>query len=244
MKTFLNLKQYLILFAAIFSLTSCLKSDDPDFQIGGGACVKQEVTKIPGVDGAEATYSSRFTPLIFVQGYNYEQITSCTVSGGTTMLMGKVDDYGYVWQTTMLSSSPDFPNGTYVITATNVEGEQTQTSASFSSSSQTMKNKLEGSITYASGKLTFEFNKVENATAYRVMAKRSLSDATYFEFIPIQDYTEAQISTGELSLEKSSIDSKITQTGNYDLITVAVVSSNSGNLVYQEGDQVASYPRE
>ena len=96
MKTFLNLKQYLILFAAIFSLTSCLKSDDPDFQIYGGACVKQEVTKIPGVDGEEATYSSKFTPLIFVRGYNYEQITNCTVSGGTTMIMGKVDDYGFI----------------------------------------------------------------------------------------------------------------------------------------------------
>ena len=243
MKTFLNLKQYLILFAAIFSLTSCLKSDDPDFQIYGGACVKQEVTKIPGVDGEETTYSSKFTPLIFVRGYNYEQITNCTVSGGTTMIMGKVDDYGYIWRTSIISSSTDFPTGTYVVTATSVEGEQAQTSASFSSSSQTMKNKLEGSINYSNNKLTFEFNKVENATAYLVVAKSSL-DATFFEFATIQEYTEAQISTGALTLEKSSIDSKIAQAGNYYLITVAIISSNSGNLVYQEGDQFASYTRE
>lgn len=245
MKTILNLKQCLILFAAVFSLTSCLKSDDPDFQIYGGACVKQELTKISGVDGEEATYSSKFKPLIFIRGYNYEQITNCTVSGGTgtTMLMGKVDDYGYIWQTSVISSSTDFPNGTYVVTATDVEGEQAQTSASFSSSSQTMKNKLEGSIAYESNKLTFEFNKVENATAYIVVAKSS-SDATFFEFTTIQEYTEAQISNGALSLEKSSIDSKITQAGKYELTTIAIVSSNSGNLVYQENDKSVSYTRE
>lgn len=159
------------------------------------------------------------------------------------MIMGKVDDYGYIWRTSIISSSTDFPTGTYVVTATSVEGEQAQTSASFSSSSQTMKNKLEGSINYSNNKLTFEFNKVENATAYLVVAKSSL-DATFFEFATIQEYTEAQISTGALTLEKSSIDSKIAQAGNYYLITVAIISSNSGNLVYQEGDQFASYTRE
>ena len=84
---------------------------------------------------------------------------------------------------------------------------------------------------------------MENATAYLVVAKSSL-DATFFEFATIQEYTEAQISTGALTLEKSSIDSKIAQAGNYYLITVAIISSNSGNLVYQEGDQFASYTRE
>ena len=37
MKTILNLKQYVILLVAAFAMTSCLDSDDPDFQfIGGG----------------------------------------------------------------------------------------------------------------------------------------------------------------------------------------------------------------
>lgn len=40
MKTILNLKQYVILLVAAFAMTSCLDSDDPDFQfIGGGGYI-------------------------------------------------------------------------------------------------------------------------------------------------------------------------------------------------------------
>lgn len=242
MKTFLNLKQYLILFAAIFSLTSCLKSDDPDFVVYAYGCVKQDVTEIPGATPEDqATYRSKFTPYLFAQ--SNEALNSCSVSGATVILMKNIDNYGYNWKTSMSSPSSEFPNGNYVVTGTNAGGKQAQMAVSFSSSSKTMGNKLEGNIVYTDGKLTFEFNKVENATAYLVVAKSS-SDATYFEFTPIQEYTEAQISTGALTLEKSSIDSKITQAGKYDLTTIAIVSSNSGNLVYQEGDQSASYTRE
>ena len=35
MKTILNLKQYVILLVAAFAMTSCLDSDDPDFQVIG-----------------------------------------------------------------------------------------------------------------------------------------------------------------------------------------------------------------
>ena len=42
MKTILNLKQYVILLVAAFAMTSCLDSDDPDFQfIGGGGYIIQ-----------------------------------------------------------------------------------------------------------------------------------------------------------------------------------------------------------
>ena len=60
MKTILNLKQYVILLVAAFAMTSCLDSDDPDFQfIGGGGYIIQTVTAVE-----EATITSRFTPMI------------------------------------------------------------------------------------------------------------------------------------------------------------------------------------
>lgn len=48
MKTILNLKQYVILLVAAFAMTSCLDSDDPDFQVvGGGYIIQVNNTSTP-----------------------------------------------------------------------------------------------------------------------------------------------------------------------------------------------------
>lgn len=71
MKTILNLKQYVILLVAAFAMTSCLDSDDPDFQfIGGGGYIIQ-VTP------------TTFFPMI--AAYANEPMTNgCKISNGKT----------------------------------------------------------------------------------------------------------------------------------------------------------------
>ena len=240
MKTFLNLKQCLILFAAVFSLTSCLKSDDPDFQIVAGGYVNQKVTEISGGEGEDVKIESEFTPVVLVQGN--EQIANCTASGSKSMLLGKTNDYGTAWKTISATPFEELPISTYTITGVNAEGKSASTYASFSPT-QGMKNKLKGDIDYNNGVLIFTFSKVENATAYLVIAKSS-SNATYFESFEIKGYTETEAKIGEeLKLEESSIASKITVPGTYRITLAAVISSSNG-MVYQENDKYVSYTKE
>lgn len=246
MKTILNLKQCLILFAAVFSLTSCLKSDDPDFQIFPGGYVIQEVTEIPGGEGEDATYSDRFAPYVIAQAYNYEQIASCSASGGgSTMLMSKADQYGYVWITSIPTYSSAFPKDTYTIQATNAEGEIATNSVSFNLITKQMKGKLKGGINYDSNtkKLSVEFNKVENATEYIVTASTS-SDANLLNTYFIATYTESQIS-GSLSLEESSFAKNLEAGETYYLSTAAIIgSSSTGNIsVIQKGTKTITYTK-
>ena len=236
MKTFLNLKQYLILFAAIFSLTSCLKSDDPAFQIYADGYVEQEVTERPGSgDGEPSTYSNQFTPVLRVQSYDYEPIVTCTVSGGTIM-MSKVNEYGgIVWLSTFATPSAELPKNTYSITAINADNESAPASVSFSSITKEMKGKLNGSIDYdrENKKLSFSFNKVENATEYLVIARES-RDYSLYQAIVVQNFTDP--SEQVLSLEEATFAKNLVAGKTYYFTTIALIGSiSTGFSIMQEG---------
>lgn len=234
MKTFLNLKQCLILFAAVFSLTSCLKSDDPDFQIAATGYINQTVTEEG--EGEDATTTNRFSPVIIVYGNGY--IKSCTASGSSSgiMIPTKLDDYGANWQITSSSSqsSSELPKETYSISATNTDGDPATFSLSFSSITKSMKGKLKGDIVYDSQtkKLTFNFDKVENATEYLLIARTSGS-ASLYQSAVIESYT----AEGEKSLEEATFAKKLAAGNTYTLTIVAITgtSSNGNFRVVQEG---------
>lgn len=227
MKTILNLKQCLILFAAVFSLTSCLKSDDPDFQIYPGGYLEQSVTEI---DGETPTITSKYTPIILVQSVNNDVIQSCTVSGPSTVMMDAVNGYnGLVWLSTMPVPTSELPKSAYSIKASNTKGEEVTTSISFSSITTVMENELISPINYSGKKLTFSFNKVKNATAYILLSSPS-RNASFFQSSVLQVYTESQISAGELSLEEASFASKL-QAGTHYITTAAIIGSVSNNNI-------------
>lgn len=97
MKTILNLKQYVILLVAAFAMTSCLDSDDPDFQVVGTGYVIQSVSEVPGEEET-TTIRSKFTPVIYA-GAN-EPMTKCSVKapGGESILMTQIENFGgYYW---------------------------------------------------------------------------------------------------------------------------------------------------
>ena len=237
MKTFLNLKQYLILFAAIFSLTSCLKSDDPAFQIVATGYINQTVTETG--EGENITEINKFSPVIIVYGNDY--IASCSATGSSSGIMSsaKLDDYGANWQITSLQASSELPKETYSISATNADSDPATFSLSFNTTTQSMEGKLKGSIDYDSQakKLTFEFNKVKNATGYLLLLKSSRG-GTFYQSTILQTYTESQISAGALSLEESSFASKL-DAGTYRITTAAIIGTISSNnisvSVLQEG---------
>ena len=239
MKTFLNLKQYLILFAAIFSLTSCLKSDDPAFQIAATGYINQVVSENSTGEGENVTITSEFTPILYV--YGNEQISNCTVTmPGSLMSTKKLDDYGMVWLSEGVVPSDKLPTDAIAISAANAEGDGASFSMSFTSAKE-MKTKLISPIACnpETKELTFEFNKVENATEYLVVVRESRS-ATLYQSVVVESYTESEISKGKLSLAEATY-AKNLAAGTYIFTTIAITgtSSNAYFGVIQEGSSVS-----
>ena len=128
MKTILNLKQYVILLVAAFAMTSCLDSDDPDFQfIGGGGYIIQ-VTP------------TTFFPMI--AAYANEPMTNgCKISNGkTNVSLTDIEGYQKMGVQTdpnvqqMLATELTDVTGQYTLEATNSEGKTAQTWISLSAS--------------------------------------------------------------------------------------------------------------
>ena len=241
MKTFLNLKQCLILFAAVFSLTSCLKSDDPDFQIVAGGYLQQVVneTSNPGQEGEEPTItvSYEFTPYCLVQ--SSEAMTDCKATGSSgIMSMQQITPYAY--QTRSSTSTPDYSKISYSIIASNASGESASTTVSYQSLDKVMESKFESTISFEGGKgLTVEFNKVKNATAYMVLAKKTTSETLYDGATIVAEFTESDLTnTRELTINEATV-AKNLEAGSYILETAAVINVSSygilGIVVYQKG---------
>lgn len=244
MKTFLNLKQYLILFAATLSLTSCLKSDDPDFQIIAAGYINQVVNEHTVGEGeeAEVTKISLFTPILCIHGNDY--ISSCSVTASSTLMSTrKLDDYGAVWLSEGRPSEK-LPTDAITVSATNAEGETASFSFSFTSSIKEMQDKLVAPIRYnsATKKIEFGFNKVGNATEYLVIIRES-KNASLYQSAVIESYTETQISD-KLELSEDKIPSDL-KAGTYELTTVAITGSSSTGYfgIVQEGESI-SYVKE
>lgn len=227
MKT-LNLKQYLVLFAAIFSLTSCLKSEDPAFQIVATGYINQTVTE--GNEGEANT--NQFMPVITVQSYgSYEPIVSCSASGG--ILMSKISETnGLLWVSTYTTPSLELPKDTYNISAMNADNEPASTSVSFSSITKEMKDKLNGNIKYDGKILSFTFSEVGNADQYIVIARES-KDYSLYQSTIVETYTNA---SGDKALEESTFAKNLVSGKTYYFTTIALIGSiSTGFSVIQEG---------
>ena len=70
------------------------------------------------------------------------------------------------------------PSGTFQITAYNQEEEPAQGVAVINNTTE-MKAKLKGNVEFKDAKITATFNKVEGATDYFVMIKKSSSSTLY-----------------------------------------------------------------
>ena len=160
-------------------MTSCLDSDDPAFQVAGTGYVIQTISEQTASGEEEATITSRFTPIILA-GAN-EPMTKCSVKapGGESILMTQLDGYGGItWvSNTSYGSEMDklpVPSGTFTICAYYQEVERALGVAVINNTTE-MKAKLKGDVEFKDSKITATFNKVEGATDYLVMIKKSRS---------------------------------------------------------------------
>ena len=241
MKTILNLKQYVILLVAAFAMTSCLDSDDPDFQVVGTGYVIQSVSEVPGEEET-TTIRSKFTPVIYA-GAN-EPMTKCSVKapGGESILMTQIENFGgYYWLSNFSynSSMDKLPSGTFKITSYNQEEEPAQGVAVINNTTE-MKAKLKGNVEFKDAKITATFNKVEGATDYFVMIKKSSSSTLYDNAIIVASYKDAALDKSErtITLLESEYSSKVAtlDAGSYYLTIAAAIVSSSFPVLYQESD--------
>ena len=248
MKTILNLKQYVILLVAAFAMTSCLDSDDPAFQVAGTGYVIQTISEQTASGEEEATITSRFTPIILA-GAN-EPMTKCSVKapGGESILMTQLDGYsGITWvsNTSYGSEMDKLPSGTFTITAYNQEEEPAQGVAVINNTTE-MKAKLKGDVEFKDSKITATFNKVEGATDYLVMIKKSRS-SIFYTSITVANYSATELEKADwtVTIDESTYSSKVSslEAGSYFLTIAAAVSSSSGLVLYQESEEYDNFTK-
>ena len=247
MKTLLNLKQCLILLGAIFTMTSCLKSDDPDFQVIGEGYIQQIVVS-EGDD--ENPMVSRFIPIIRAVGYN-GTISACSVTSpdNDRISMTQMTGNQYIWVTNTMLYSPSskLSSGTFTISATTLEGESSTFPVSINNTTE-MKTKLEGSIDLEDKNIRATFNKVEGATNYLVVLKQQRSGYADGVLATLASYTTAEMETvnWNVTINEGTYSSRISglTKGTYYLSIAAAITSSSALLLYQESDAVTAFVQE
>ena len=167
MKTILNLKQYVILLVAAFAMTSCLDSDDPDFQVvGGGYIIQVNNTSTPS-----------FFPMVTISA-NEPMSGGCQVSNGKTNVSLK-DIEGYAKQAVQTDASTQIllakelteVTGQYTIKAVNGAGEAAE--SWFSLSASKGMGALESKIECGDdGKITAYFKLAEEADYYYIFLQK------------------------------------------------------------------------
>lgn len=103
-----------------------------------------------------------------------------------------------------------------------------------------MKAKLKGNVEFKDAKITATFNKVEGATDYFVMIKKSSSSTLYDNAIIVASYKDAALDKSEriITLLESEYSSKVAtlDAGSYYLTIAAAIVSSSFPVLYQESD--------
>ncbi len=241
MKTILNLKQYVILLVAAFAMTSCLDSDDPDFQfIGGGGYIIQ-VTP------------TTFFPMI--AAYANEPMTNgCKISNGkTNVSLTDIEGYQKMGVQTdpnvqqMLATELTNVTGQYTLEATNSEGKTAQTWISLSASKGM--GKLDAKIECSDdGKITAYFKLAEEVDYYYIFLQKDSYDFTKYGLKywsetdlkkvtpeteePYKDYYKLSLNVSDLLSSSAELAA-----GRYRVVAAAAITGTSYGdfVVLQEG---------
>ena len=175
-------------------------------------------------------------------------MTKCSVKapGGESILMTQLDGYsGITWvsNTSYGSEMDKLPSGTFTITAYNQEEEPAQGVAVINNTTE-MKAKLKGDVEFKDSKITATFNKVEGATDYLVMIKKSRS-SIFYTSITVANYsaTELEKANWTVTIDENTYSSKVSslEAGSYFLTIAAAVSSSSG--LYQESEEYDNFQK-
>lgn len=169
MKTLGKLKLLTVSALLVLGMSSCLKTSDPDFQFGispayvlqtgtGDAAKFRPVMRLYAYE-AFASATIKYTPAndkIDVQSYDF-------IKGANTAERW----LGGLWSTPV---SDSIPNGTFAITASNLEGKLASASVLVSLDKKLGEIKSEISYTAAKG-VAAKWEKVDNASTYALLYK-------------------------------------------------------------------------
>ena len=250
MKTILNLKQYVILLVAAFAMTSCLDSDDPDFQVAGTGYIAQ----------TNNGSSSKFFPIVTISA-NEPMSGGCQVSNGKTNVSLK-DIEGYAKQAVqtdvstqeILAKDLTEVTGQYTIKATNSAGENAE--SWFSLSASKGMEPLESEIVCGEdGKITAYFKVAKEADYYYIFLQKDRYDLTKYG---LKYWSETELKKAPLETEGQYKDYyKLTlnvsdllsgsvelTAGRYRVVTAAAITSTTyGNFVVLQEGKFATYTK-
>lgn len=247
MKTISNLKQYVILLIAAFAMTSCLDSDDPDFQfIGGGGYIIQ-VTP------------TTFFPMI--AAYTNEPMTGCEIFNGKTKVsLTDIEGYSKMGVQTdpslqqMYATELTDVTGQYTLKANNSEGKEASTWINLSASKGM--GVLDAKIECGSdGKITAYFKIVEDADYYYIFLQKNSYDFTKYglkywsetDLKKVEPEAEGQYKDYyKLTLNVDDLLSPSVEltAGKYRVVTAAAITGTTyGNFVVLQEGTYATYTK-
>ena len=133
----------------------------------------------------------------------------------------------------------------FTITAYNQDEEPAQGTAVINNTTE-MKTKLKGNVECNNAEITATFNKVEGATDYLVMIKKSRS-SIFYTSITVANYsaTELEKANWTVTIDENTYSSKVSslEAGSYFLTIAAAVSSSSGLVLYQESEEYDNFQK-
>ncbi len=211
----------------MLGMSSCLKNSDPDFAIGANPCfILQEGT-------------NNFRPVMRV--YAFESIQSISLKytpagelPNQSYMFSAADQTKTQWWLSDIygsSSSNEIPNGTFTITASNLESQPASLSIPVDIDKKLGELNFKNFAYTVNDGITAELDKVENATDYVLMFK--FKDQGDWLFTSISVNSEgAENSPVKVSLTPSKLTSLFGNLEKGTTMTVAIGAAyaKSGSL--------------
>lgn len=235
---------------AALGMSSCLDSDDPTFQVGGGGYIVQVN------NGTTSTYF----PMVSIQGNDY-MTGGCNVSNGKVKVQLKdIGQTNRMYLVTdvntqkLLADELSNVTGQYNIEAANGEGEVA--TSWFTLSASKGMGILKGGIVVNDQDITAYFNIIEGADVYTIFLQKDNYDIDRYG---AKQWTETELKKAPLETEgeyegcykvtlkvQDLLGSSATlESGRYILVTTAISTNTSrGIVLLQEGPKQASYTKE
>lgn len=163
-------KMILLVGALSAVISGCIDSKDPDFQISAVAYVIQKN------DGPEQTMKTFGTYVAMGGAYGTVVDARVTRNGMLLSSFNKLDENFY--ETRYVEEFPNISNcnGDYLIEAVDEEGNVAQSKFTFNIDKSLGALRMKEPLKYENGRITAQWEEVENATAYGILVGRGVED--------------------------------------------------------------------
>lgn len=203
MRTLGKLKFIAVAAILVLGMSSCLKNDNKFAIYASPAYVLQE--------------GSRYQLQIQVQGSEQIKSASASLNGKNYTFSGVEGSQNFLMQINAYSASTDtISEGLCTVTAYNVEGKSAVSQLQFYSTDKKIGNVTLTKFSYtgADGKITAEWNKVENAEAYYLLYRITGSSTVFGDNMWLP-YAQLVVTDKENPSATTSIP--FTKDGNYEI---------------------------